>query len=99
MRHVWISAVALLLIGGLVLVSRAQAPQPQPKSAPAYESRCASCHGPAMTGGKGPSILIYVRYHVDKEIADLIRKGHRDVPRDLSDEELRQILGEMRKLT
>ena len=78
------------------LVSSAQAPQP--KSAPAYENRCASCHGAAMTGGKGPSILTYVRYHVNKEIEDLVRKGHHGVPADLPDAELQQILAEMRKL-
>ena len=65
-------------------------------SAPAYENRCASCHGSAMTGASGPSILTYVRYHVDKEIVDLIRKGHHGVPAQMPDAEMQQILGEMR---
>ena len=29
-----------------------------------------------MTGAKAPSILTYVRFHVDKEIIEIIRKGH-----------------------
>ena len=51
-----------------------------------------------LTGAKGPSILTWVRFHVDKEIVDLVRKGHHDVPAQLPDAELRQLLSEMRKL-
>ena len=91
MRVLWMIALSVFcLVPGV----RAQ-------STGAYEMRCASCHGPDMTGAKGPaapSILVYVRYHVDKEITDIIRKGHHGVPADLSEEELRQIIAQMRKL-
>ena len=50
-----------------------------------------------MTGAKGPSILTYVRYHVDKEIADLMRKGHHGVPAQIPTPSAAD-LGEMRKL-
>ena len=51
-----------------------------------------------MNGAKGPSILTWVRFHVDKEIVDIVRKGHQGVPPQLPDAELRQLLSEMRKL-
>ena len=95
MRGVWMTVTGLACFG-LVVVSSAQAPQPQ--DTPAYQNRCAGCHGADMTGAKGPSILTYVRYHVDKDIADLLAKGHQGVPAQIPDAELRQILAEMRKL-
>jgi alcohol dehydrogenase (cytochrome c) len=98
MQRVRIAAVGLVCFAALVLVSAAQTPQPQSKIAPAYENRCAGCHGTDMTGAKGPAILTYVRYHVDKEITDLIRKGHHGVPAQMPDEELRQILSELRQI-
>jgi len=96
MRRVLISMAGLACFGGLVLTLSAQPLQSQ--SAQGYDNRCAGCHGTAMTGQTGPSILTYVRFHVDKEIIDLIRKGHHDVPAEISDAELRQILSEMRTL-
>ena len=95
MRRVWISIVGLFCIGALVLVSTAQQASQAPAS---YGNQCASCHGAAMTGAKGPSILTYVRYHVDKDIVDLMRKGHHGVPAQIPDEEWRPVLAEMRKL-
>ena len=96
MRNAWISTLGVVCCGGMVLVVSAQAPlRPD---APAYENRCASCHGSAMTGASGPSILTYVRYHVDKEIADLIRKGHQGVPAQIPDAGIQQILADMRSL-
>ena len=46
---------------------------------------------PIMTGAKGPAILTWVRFHVDKEIVEIIRKGHHGVPAQMPDAELRQI--------
>jgi alcohol dehydrogenase (cytochrome c) len=94
MRNVSVMTVGLTCVG-LVLVSSAQAPSP---STTAYENRCAGCHGNDMTGGTGPSILTYVRYHVDKEIIEILRKGHHQVPAQIADDELRQMLSAMRKL-
>jgi alcohol dehydrogenase (cytochrome c) len=91
-----VSIVGLMCAGGL-LVSSAQSPQP-PQSGRAYATRCATCHGSDLTGAKGPSIQTYVRFHVDKEISDTIRQGHHDVPPQLPDVELRQILSEIRTL-
>jgi alcohol dehydrogenase (cytochrome c) len=51
-----------------------------------------------MTGANGPSILTYVRYHVDKEIVALVRSGHHGVPAQMPDAELGQILVYVRKL-
>ena len=51
-----------------------------------------------MTGATAPSILTWVRFHVDKEIVEIIHKGHHGVPAQMSDAELRQLLSEMRKL-
>lgn len=51
-----------------------------------------------MTGGTGPSILVYVRYHLDKEIANAILKGHKTGPMQMPDAELRQTLVDIRAL-
>jgi alcohol dehydrogenase (cytochrome c) len=53
-----------------------------------------------MTGGSGPSILAYVRYHTDVEIRAAVRERHpQSAPvSSLSDEELRQILAGVREL-
>jgi alcohol dehydrogenase (cytochrome c) len=90
-----VSIVVVLCAGALLLVSAEQSPETSPASA--YASRCATCHGRDMTGATGPPILTYVRFHVDKEISDIIRKGHHGVP-PLADSELRDMLAEMRKL-
>lgn len=64
-----------------------------------YETRCGSCHGEEMTGGDGPAIVAYVRYHTDREVARLIREGRPGMPAmEVSDEELRQILATIRVL-
>src|ERR687898_418248 len=90
------SAMSISL-GSVRLKADRQAQAP-PANASAYERNCASCHGAAMTGAKAPSILTWVRFHVDKEIVEVIRKGHHGVPAQMPDAELRQLLSEMRKL-
>ena len=89
-----VTSFGALLVGGMMLVSAQSA---QPQSPPVYESRCAGCHGPDLTGAKAPAILTYVRFHVDKEISDIIRNGHHDVPAQMPDAELRQLLAEIRQ--
>jgi alcohol dehydrogenase (cytochrome c) len=86
----------------VVFVLLASPAFPQTQSAPnagAYQNRCASCHGPAMTGGRGPAILTYIRYHTDKEVAAVIRERHRNVPAmSAPDAELPGILAGMREM-
>lgn len=88
-----VSLVGVLCACALI-VSSAQSPQAQAPSI--YANRCATCHGGNLTGATGPSILTYVRFHVDKEIAEIIRKGHHGVSSQLPEAELRQLLSEMR---
>jgi alcohol dehydrogenase (cytochrome c) len=65
----------------------------------AFRNRCGSCHGAAMNGGTGPSVLAYVRYHTDLEVTSAIRDRHPNVPGlSLEDAERRQILAGMREL-
>jgi alcohol dehydrogenase (cytochrome c) len=65
----------------------------------AYRARCGACHGDAMTGGTAPSILGYVRYHTDAEVAAIIRDGRPGMSAmELSDEGLRNILNDVRAL-
>jgi cytochrome c553 len=66
---------------------------------PAYSARCASCHGAAMTGSgaPGPSILAYVRYHTDKDIAALLQSDMHPSPA-LSDDDLEAVLTDLRSL-
>jgi alcohol dehydrogenase (cytochrome c) len=96
MQGVWVVTIGAFCVGGLGFVSSAQSPEPA--RAPVYANRCASCHGAAMAGGKAPSILAWVRFHVDKEIVDIVRRGHHGVPAQMEDTELRQLLSEMRAL-
>jgi alcohol dehydrogenase (cytochrome c) len=85
-------------VGSVRLEADRQTSTPQAPSVSAYADRCASCHGGDMTGAKTSSIVTWVRFHVDKEILDIVRRGHQRVPVELSDAELRQLLSEMRKL-
>jgi alcohol dehydrogenase (cytochrome c) len=93
MRRALTGAVGLLCLGALAI---AQSPQPQ--TTQMYEGRCGGCHGSNMTGAKGPAILTYVQFHVDKEITEIIRNGHQDVPPQMPEDELRRILSDLRTL-
>ena len=104
MRRAWALAIGLACFvcmagpdGGVRLEADLSA-QAQQQDTPAYQNRCAGCHGSDMTGGTGPSILTWVRYHVDKDIVDGVAKGHHGTPAQMPDAELRQMLSEMRKL-
>ncbi|MEO5739807.1 MAG: PQQ-binding-like beta-propeller repeat protein [Vicinamibacterales bacterium] len=90
-------------LGGVValvlLASSASAQTLSAADTSPYQSRCASCHGSTMTGGSGPDILTYIRYHTDAEAAAAIRERHRNVPAvPVQDAELRQILAGVRLL-
>src|SRR5262245_22830377 len=91
-RLVWSSIV--LVLGGVASVS-AQSPP----DVDVYQRRCGTCHGSAVTGGSGPAILAYVRYHTDAEVTAAIRERHRTgSPIAVTDGELPQILAGIREL-
>jgi cytochrome c553 len=71
----------------------------------AYEARCGGCHGETMTGGTagtGPSILAYIRYHTNVEVASAIRNGHHSASTMQiaaeDDDEMRNVLNDVRAL-
>jgi alcohol dehydrogenase (cytochrome c) len=120
---VWIlvRAQQFALAGALVYGS-AQTQRPAPGKAPApaagqaakptvYLDHCASCHGPDMRGGLGPSILNFIRYHTDAEGTEVLcnkdsvfrttsQFGTYDpMPvYQLPDPQLRELMAEMRVL-
>ena len=63
-----------------------------------YVARCAACHGPAGTGATAKSILPYVRYHTDKELAQRIVAAHTPGV-DMSADEHRRVAAELRNMT
>jgi alcohol dehydrogenase (cytochrome c) len=65
----------------------------------AYETRCGTCHGPTMIGGTAPSILAFIRYHTNVDVASVIRTGRSGMPAvQLTDDELRDVLNDVRAL-
>jgi alcohol dehydrogenase (cytochrome c) len=89
------SVFGLFMFVVLALVVSAQ-PTPQAQPGGPYATRCASCHGPTMTGASGPAILSYLRYHVDAEVSVAIRQHHAALV--LTDAELKQLFAELRVL-
>ena len=86
---------AFLLVAAFSPVVSAQTPA----NSTAYQTRCGTCHGAAMTGGSGPSILTYIRYHTDAEVTAAIRDRHRNVPAvPVPESELRAVLAGVREL-
>ena len=70
---------------------------PPARPTPAYAAQCASCHGATMTGGSGPAILAYVRYHTDKEVTAILQgPQHRSLT--LPAEQLKNVLADIRVL-
>ena len=84
----------------LLLLTAAVASAQTPSSSTlAFQTRCASCHGAAMTGGSATAILTYVRYHTDVEVTAAIRARHTGaLAMTIADAELREILAGMREL-
>ena len=94
MRGAFIFLVGVLC--SIVLAVAPSAQQPRP-TAPAYDARCANCHGAAMTGATGPAILAYMRYHTDAEATAQVRQKHPTL--QIPDAELRQVMVEVRQIT
>src|SRR5437762_6864592 len=78
----------------LALVPSAQQARP---ATPSYDARCASCHGAAMTGESGPSILAYMRYHTDAEASAQVHAKHPTL--QIPDAEVKQVLADVRLIT
>src|SRR5687768_8556775 len=93
-----LTSVVSIFLGSIRLQADRHAQGIPSPSGSTYERSCASCHGAGMTGAQAPSILTWVRFHVDKEIVDIIRSGHHGLPPQMPDTELRQLLSEVRKL-
>jgi alcohol dehydrogenase (cytochrome c) len=95
MRRAVTFAVGVFCFVLFGLVSIAQ----QPQSTAAYQTRCGACHGATMTGGSGPSILAYVRFHTNKDLTELLSRAHAGKPAmNLTAPELTQVLADMRAL-
>jgi alcohol dehydrogenase (cytochrome c) len=91
-REAWQIEILLALCGFAATAVLAQqgAPTPHPRVrrqqpswpivVPAadsiYSKRCALCHGASGTGATAGTILPYVRYHTDKELAQRIATAH-----------------------
>ena len=91
-------ALLALTVGFFCFVVLALVPsaQQQTPTGAVYQNRCASCHGTAMTGATGPSILGYVRYHTDADIRAALIQKHKSIT--VPEQELRQILADIRQL-
>ena len=63
-----------------------------------YSKRCASCHGDAGAGAAAGSILPYVRYHTDKDLAQRIATAHSSALQ-LTAEEQRALAKDLRGMT
>jgi glucose/arabinose dehydrogenase len=78
-------AIPLLALGGALVVAtlglphRDVAAQAPPNVATLYTSLCASCHGPTMQGGQGPSLVDGEWKHGDSD-ADITRVIRDGVP-------------------
>ena len=63
-----------------------------------YASRCASCHGAAGAGATAKSVLPYVRYHTDKDLAQRLVDAHSPAVQ-VSAEQQRMLAKELRGMT
>lgn len=67
-----------------------------------FETRCSICHGgEASGGGRGPSIVGFVRYHTDTELGEVIGNGRIDKGMPafyLTSEELRGLIAGLRAM-
>ncbi len=94
MRRAFVLALGLFCFVVLALVPAAQ--QQPTAGTGAYQRRCASCHGAAMTGGTGPAVLAYIRYHTDADVRAALGQKHQNLT--VPDDELRQVLADIRAL-
>src|SRR3954465_865679 len=96
------------LVAGSPAPQRGAAPAapaaPEQATAPAaqtrtYAAKCASCHGPAMTGASAPAILTYVRYHTNADVMGVLRTRKPAHPAvTLSEAEMTAVLADLRVL-
>ena len=63
-----------------------------------FATRCASCHGSDATGASAGSILPYIRYHTNKELAQRIAEAHSSAL-EFSAEEQHALTRELRGMT
>jgi alcohol dehydrogenase (cytochrome c) len=83
-----------LLVGALPTLGQKDNPA-------TFINHCSACHGGDGTGGRGPSLLGFVRYHTDAEISSLVHEGRPDkgMPSfHLTDAELNDLLLHLRTL-
>src|SRR6476469_757532 len=95
MRRKVFSLVGIATAGLCTVALLGQQPQP-PAVSGAYTTQCSACHGAEMTGGTGPGILAYIRYHTDAEARAQILQKHPSL--QLSDDVLRQVMADTRIL-
>ena len=81
-----------VLLAGLTITPSAQSPALEG----VYGAHCGTCHGPGLTGGTGPSILTYIRYHTDPDVAAALAEKHSTL--QIPPEELRAVLSDVRAL-
>ena len=103
-------SVLFSVVVGSSLAWGAAAQSPAPASArpqaaapaaatPAWRAKCSSCHGAAMTGATGPSILTYVRYHTNADLIAVMRTRTPPHPAvRVTDAELDAVMADMRVL-
>ncbi len=103
------TAIGILVIGATSVGSwlalaqgGGRAPQSFPVVIPGpgsvYATRCASCHGDDGTGASARSILPYVRYHTDKDLAQRLAAAH-DSTLQFSADEQALLAKELRGMT
>jgi alcohol dehydrogenase (cytochrome c) len=67
-----------------------------------FDGRCSTCHGSdASGGGRGPSILGFIRYHTDAELSEVIRKGRVEKgmpPFEIAPKELTGLIANLRTM-
>ena len=81
--------VSLGILGMLLVTAHGVWAQQTAPTAIGYGANCASCHGASLTGAAGPSILMYVRYHTNAELAGVL-KQHRPALQPTSPRSLRR---------
>jgi alcohol dehydrogenase (cytochrome c) len=88
--------VSLGILGMLLVTAHGVWAQQTAPTTIGYGATCASCHGAGLTGANGPSILVYVRYHTNAELAGVLKR-HRPALQ-LSEAALTQIFADVRGL-
>ena len=107
-RATHLAAVLLGFFGLIVLATDGSTAAPQAPAAAwpvvlpgpdsVYVARCAACHGADGTGASAKSILPYVRYHTDKELAQRVVAVHTSGV-EMSADEHRRLAAELRNMT